>query len=213
MHRETARLTLFAAAAAAVASAGCGDLPPETAPQGGGEPSIEARETRQAAITAAPSRALDPQARFFTPPPSAGAVQQIVDLVKSRHLLDAARLTAMEATPLAVWFTDGTPAEVKAAVRKTVKAAAALRTVPVLVAYDIPFRDCAQYSAGGAIDAAAYEAWTRGGRLVPAAGARAGEKRRAAAVVRSRLRNETLGRAPIRGRGRYTKALCRRRSA
>ena len=34
--------------------------------------------------------------------------------------------------------------------------------VPVLVAYDIPFRDCAQYSAGGAVDAAAYEAWIAG---------------------------------------------------
>jgi endoglucanase len=31
--------------------------------------------------------------------------------------------------------------------------------VPVLVAYDIPGRDCAQYSAGGALNEAAYEAW------------------------------------------------------
>jgi endoglucanase len=34
--------------------------------------------------------------------------------------------------------------------------------VPVLVAYDIPGRDCAQYSAGGALDAAAYAAWIDG---------------------------------------------------
>ena len=54
------------------------------------------------------------------------------------------------------------PSEVKAAVRKTVKAAALLHTVPVLVAYNIPFRDCAQYSAGGAVDTAAYEAWIDG---------------------------------------------------
>ena len=33
-------------------------------------------------------------------------------------------------------------------------AAAVLRRVPVLVAYNIPFRDCAQYSAGGALDTA-----------------------------------------------------------
>jgi endoglucanase len=32
----------------------------------------------------------------------------------------------------------------------------------VLVAYDIPGRDCAQYSAGGALDEAAYEAWISG---------------------------------------------------
>ena len=46
--------------------------------------------------------------------------------------------------------------------RKTVKAAARCARVPVLVAYNFPFRDCAQYSAGGAIDAAAYKAWIDG---------------------------------------------------
>src|SRR5438270_637267 len=34
--------------------------------------------------------------------------------------------------------------------------------VPVLVAYNVPFRDCSQYSSGGARDAAAYEAWIDG---------------------------------------------------
>ena len=42
-------------------------------------------------------------------------------------------------------------------------AAAALeKRVPVLVAYNLPFRDCAQYSAGGAVDTAAYQAWIDG---------------------------------------------------
>ena len=34
--------------------------------------------------------------------------------------------------------------------------------MPVLVAYNLPFRDCAQYSAGGAADTAAYKAWIDG---------------------------------------------------
>jgi endoglucanase len=34
--------------------------------------------------------------------------------------------------------------------------------LPVLVAYDIPFRDCAQYSAGGATTSAEYAAWVAG---------------------------------------------------
>jgi endoglucanase len=34
--------------------------------------------------------------------------------------------------------------------------------VPVVVAYNVPYRDCAQYSAGGAADTAAYEAWIDG---------------------------------------------------
>src|SRR6478735_8340220 len=62
----------------------------------------------------------------------------------------------------ATWFTDGTPAEVEAAVDAVVTAASAQGRMPVLVAYNLPFRDCAQYSAGGAADTAAYEAWIDG---------------------------------------------------
>jgi endoglucanase len=61
--------------------------------------------------------------------------------------------------PSAEWFTKGTPAEVEAAVDKVVTAAAATGKMPVLVAYNLPFRDCAQYSAGGAADTAAYATW------------------------------------------------------
>ena len=151
--------TAFASAAAVVTAIGCGDIETGGAPSETGDPAVE---TKAGAITTPPSRVLDPSARFFIPPPSTGAVQQIVDLAKGRKLIDALRITAMEATPRAVWFTDGSPADVKAAVRKTVKAAALQHTVPVLVAYNVPFRDCAQYSAGGATDTAAYEAWIDG---------------------------------------------------
>jgi len=60
------------------------------------------------------------------------------------------------------WFTDGTPATVESKVRQLVDRAAAEGKVPVLVAYNIPFRDCALYSAGGAADSAAYLDWIRG---------------------------------------------------
>ncbi|HET7506315.1 MAG TPA: glycoside hydrolase family 6 protein [Kofleriaceae bacterium] len=50
----------------------------------------------------------------------------------------------------ATWFTKGTPAEVQAAVNKLVEAAAARNAVPIVVAYNLPHRDCSQYSAGGA---------------------------------------------------------------
>jgi endoglucanase len=62
----------------------------------------------------------------------------------------------------ATWFTSGTPAEVQAEVDAVVTAAAAQGRMPVLVAYNLPFRDCAQYSAGGALDTAAYLAWIDG---------------------------------------------------
>jgi len=126
----------------------------------GAEPSLA--ESDAALRCDSPSRELDPSTKFFIAPPPAGAVKQVEKLLKSRKYADAARITAMEATPQAVWFEKGTPAEVKSAVKKTMAEAALTRRVPVLVSYNLPFRDCAQYSAGGATDAAAYKAWIDG---------------------------------------------------
>ena len=64
--------------------------------------------------------------------------------------------------PSANWFTSGTAVEVQAAVDEVVSDAAAKGQMPVLVAYNLPFRDCAQYSAGGAADTAEYNAWIDG---------------------------------------------------
>ena len=100
--------------------------------------------------------------RYFVPEPDAGAVTQIADLIKKRDLKGALQIAAMVTTPQAVWFTDGTPKEVEKAVKKVVAEAALERRIPVLVAYNVPFRDCAQYSAGGAVDTAAYRAWIDG---------------------------------------------------
>ena len=64
--------------------------------------------------------------------------------------------------PSASWFAYGTPQLVEAKVRDVVDRAAAEGQVPILAAYNIPFRDCALYSAGGAADSAAYLAWITG---------------------------------------------------
>ena len=117
-----------------------------------------ASTSAQTAVT----RGMVPGTRFFVPPPSAGAPQQIVQLLKAGDLKDAALIAEMEAIPRAVWFTGGTPAQVRHQVQQTMTEAAIERAVPVLVAYDIPGRDCAQYSAGGALDEADYEAWIDG---------------------------------------------------
>ena len=108
---------------------------------------------------AAATRGFGPGTRFFVPPPSAGAPQQVLQLLKGGDLKDAALVAEMEAVPRAVWFTSGTPAQAEQQVRQTMAEAAIERAVPVLVAYDIPGRDCAQYSAGGALDQAGYQAW------------------------------------------------------
>jgi endoglucanase len=96
------------------------------------------------------------------PPPSDGAPQQIGQLLKSGDVKDATLIAEMEAVPRAVWFTSGAPLQVQQQVRHTMNGAAVERAVPALVAYDIPGRDCAQYSAGGALNQAAYDAWITG---------------------------------------------------
>ncbi len=108
------------------------------------------------------SRSLSPRTEFYAPDPDDAALAQARALLKARDRNDARKLTALIDTPHAVWFTDGTPAEVTKAVRKTMDAADCGHRVPVLVAYNVPYRDCSQYSAGGAVDTAAYEAWIDG---------------------------------------------------
>ena len=106
--------------------------------------------------------ALDPGTRFYVPKPNHGAIEQIADLTSSGSKADAALIKEMIQTPHAVWFTQGTPKTVMQDVGNTVLRAADKGTVPVLVAYNIPFRDCAQYSAGGATSVEEYEAWIDG---------------------------------------------------
>jgi endoglucanase len=140
---STARCALVVVAAALAAGAGLSGGAASAAPVG----------------SASPPHTLAHNARLYTPPPDKGARRQMTDLIKDHDFADAALIETMISTPQAVWFTGGTPAEVQIAVHSTVTRAAATGTVPVLVAYDVPFRDCAQYSAGGAADTAAYDAW------------------------------------------------------
>ncbi|MFI6575713.1 glycoside hydrolase family 6 protein [Nocardiopsis sp. NPDC050513] len=59
----------------------------------------------------------------------------------------------------ATWFTQHNPGEVRAEVDAVVGAADAQGTVPILVVYNIPGRDCGSHSGGGAPDHDSYRAW------------------------------------------------------
>jgi endoglucanase len=109
-----------------------------------------------APASAAPAAASDD---LYVPPPNREARRQIAELRAQGDKEGADLIRAMTRTPQAVWFTGGTPRSVGRDVRHTATRAAARREVPVLVAYNIPFRDCAQFSAGGATTVAEYEAW------------------------------------------------------
>ena len=112
------------------------------------------------AVAAAPW--LGASTQFFVPQPDKGALAQISDLLSQQDKADADLIRGMVDTSHAVWFTEGTPAEVERQVRETVNKAQGQHSVAVLVAYDVPFRDCGQFSAGGARDTAAYLAWIDG---------------------------------------------------
>jgi endoglucanase len=105
------------------------------------------------------SRTLDPNTHFYVPVPDPGAVKQIAQLYRSDQEADANLIRKMVTTPQAIWFTKGTPREIKLNVKLVVDFAAQKGTVPVLVVYNVPGRDCAQYSAGGAATGDAYKAW------------------------------------------------------
>lgn len=105
---------------------------------------------------------LDSGTQFYVPKANHGALEQIADLTASGNKADANLIKKLVATPHAIWFTGGTPKTVMQDVRNTILRAADEGQVPVLVAYNIPFRDCAQYSAGGATSVAEYEAWIDG---------------------------------------------------
>jgi endoglucanase len=105
-----------------------------------------------------PSRTLAADTRFYVDTSSEAAHQALTDLL-NRDLVDAVAMAKLASWPEATWFTKGTPSEVNAQARDLVGNAAAQHAVPVLVAYDIPLRDCSQYSAGGAQSDADYQAW------------------------------------------------------
>jgi len=114
------------------------------------------------ASTAGFALAHNPDTYFYVPRPNDDARVQLVELASTGHRIDANLSREMIRTPQAVWFTAGTPSSVQREVRSTVMQAAAKRSVPVLVAYNVPFRDCAQFSAGGATTVQEYMDWIDG---------------------------------------------------
>jgi endoglucanase len=77
---------------------------------------------------------------------------------RSTRPADAAQMDKIAAQPQASWFGNWNT-DVGADVGRTVSAAAAANAVPVLVAYNIPQRDCGSYSAGGANTPDGYRSW------------------------------------------------------
>jgi endoglucanase len=99
---------------------------------------------------------------LYVPPPHPDAVIQIRELREAGDPESAELIEDMVGVPQAVWVEKGTPREVRDEVKAVIKDAKRQRAVPVLVAYNIPGRDCANLSAGGALSTAEFKAWIDG---------------------------------------------------
>ncbi|GAA1848544.1 glycoside hydrolase family 6 protein [Myceligenerans crystallogenes] len=104
---------------------------------------------------AASNDVVTPETEFFTNPLS--STKEVARELRGQAKKDALLLSRY---PSATWFTEGAPGEVERDVRRLVRRTG--EKVPVLVAYNIPFRDCALYSAGGAAGVDEYKAWIDG---------------------------------------------------
>jgi endoglucanase len=103
-------------------------------------------------VASSPSDPLAGDKFYLNPSDSAVAAEQ--QLLAQGQTAEAATIEQIASQPEATWLTSASSLSV---VPQIMSAAAANGTVPVFVAYDIPWRDCGQYSSGGAADAADYE--------------------------------------------------------
>lgn len=151
------RARALAALALAALLAGCGvaDADPVPAPARPAPPRASATGVPTQVPTATPA----PAAGGFYVDPGSVPAQQVRALAAAGDAADARQLDEQIAShPLAHWFT-GQEADPGPAVRALTTASAAAGQVAVLVLYDLPGRDCGQFSAGGASDEPAYLAY------------------------------------------------------
>ncbi|MDT9689789.1 glycoside hydrolase family 6 protein [Streptomyces sp. P9(2023)] len=88
--------------------------------------------------------------------PDSDAARQVRQYEAEGRTEDARLLKRIAERPVADWPAGDDPVP---DISKAVRGAAADKRTVVLVAYNIPHRDCGMYSAGGSQDAQAYRTW------------------------------------------------------
>jgi len=156
--RATA-LMLGLAALVAAGLAACGSP---------GVPASQAGQSEQGAPPSGPGQVIASPSGFYVDP-NGPAPSQVRAWRAAGRTTDADQLEKLADQPVPLWAT-GDPARVTAQVRGFVDAATRARQRPQLVLYNIPGRDCGQFSAGGAPDADHYRAWV--GKVLDGLGAR-----------------------------------------
>ncbi|WP_171114038.1 MULTISPECIES: glycoside hydrolase family 6 protein [unclassified Streptomyces] len=91
--------------------------------------------------------------------PDGNAAQQVADYVKNGRQTEADQIRKIAQQPTGEWIGPENPEQ---EARGFTEAAAKADRTALLVLYNIPHRDCGQYSGGGAADGNAYRAWIDG---------------------------------------------------
>ncbi|MEV6959739.1 glycoside hydrolase family 6 protein [Streptomyces sp. NPDC051207] len=130
---------------AALLAGGCSDS--------GGEAEKDEKkdEPGTAAITQQPKE-ISP----FWVNPDGTAAHQVADFERDGKKAEADRIREIAEQPVAEWIGADQPEQ---EARGFTEAADEAGRIAVLVLYNIPHRDCGQYSQGGAADGSAYRAW------------------------------------------------------
>ncbi len=116
------------------------------------------RNLRLDRIMLAPPTSANPlaAAKLFVDPFSNARRQ--VEAWRSTRPADAAEMEKIASRSQADWF-GGWSGDIRSAVDQRVTTITSAGALPVLVAYNIPQRDCGGYSGGGATSAATYRSW------------------------------------------------------
>ncbi|MET9697673.1 glycoside hydrolase family 6 protein [Streptomyces sp. NPDC006529] len=139
-RRRTTTLTSLVLLALAAATA-CTSSGPGAAPAG-----------TPAAAPADPQGAGSP----YWVDPQSDAARQVEAWEAQGRNGDAQVLRRIADQPMALWGAGDDPGP---EIRRAVEGARAAHRTVVLTAYNIPYRDCGQHSAGGAWNATAYRSW------------------------------------------------------
>jgi endoglucanase len=133
--------------------AACSDLDPTSI-------DVSGAEKNKTPVPAPAASAMNPFAGIplFVEP--TGYALSTAESWRTTRPADAALMEKIGRTAQAMWF-NGWQTDVTGAAGRYVGAAAAAGAMPVLVAYNIPQRDCGSYSAGGTSSAESYRSWIR----------------------------------------------------
>lgn len=120
---------------------------------------VNSKAVQFSALTLAPAPAPTPTP---TPaPPAANDGPRGKTLYRDPRLANDGRPVEISGQPYAIWL-GGWSGDPATATRKHTDAAVAEGKIPTFVMYNIPLRDCGQYSAGGSQNFTEYKNWVNG---------------------------------------------------